>query len=141
MTDHDKRERIEALKLEISMIRDGRYNPSVHDPHREPRFFRDSITCLNVGLEEKKEPCSKCFLDQFVPPEHRDQEIACHYIPLNDRKETIALLEKTGDRDRLEAALLTWLYNTVARLEKELGQSQDSAQRAGPQSVPRPNVA
>ena len=80
----DKREMIERLKLEISMIRDGGYNPSVRAPRKELRVFRDSITCLNVGLEVKKEPCTSCFLISFVPPEHRDKTEPCHYIPLNE---------------------------------------------------------
>jgi hypothetical protein len=47
----DKREMIEKLKLEIAMVERGGYNPSVHDPRTDPRIFRDSITCLNVGLD------------------------------------------------------------------------------------------
>ena len=116
----DKREMIEALKAEINLIRDGRYVPSVGEPGRQRRFFRDSITCLNVGLEKKQEPCDRCFLSRFVPPENLDKEIACHHIPLNSCGDTVASLEKEGDRVKLEAALLTWLYHTVARLEKEV---------------------
>ena len=46
--------------------------------------------------------------------------MACHDIPLNDRGETLAALEAKGDPEKTEAALLSWLYKTVARLEKEI---------------------
>ncbi len=140
MSEHfDKREIMEALKLEINMIRDGRYlTPRAV---REPLLFRSPGVCLGMGPQPVKGPCMHCFLIGFVPPEHRAKETACHYIPLNSRRDTITSLLTEGDTLKLEAALLTWLYNTVARLEKDLAQSQDSAQRAGPQSGPRPNVA
>jgi hypothetical protein len=114
----DKREMIENLKLEIAMVERGGYNPSVHDPRTDPRIFRDSITCLNVGLDQKREPCATCFLIQFVPREHWDKGMPCHYIPLNSRGDTVASLE--NDPDRLQVALLGWLYTTLARLQTDI---------------------
>ncbi len=111
----DKKETIEQLKMELTMVERGGYYPSVREPRQEPRVFLDSVSCLNVGLEEKQQPCSNCFLIQFVPPEHRDKPEPCHYIPLNSAGETVAGLQ--GDRDRLQVALLGWLYTTLARLE------------------------
>lgn len=115
----DKKEIIEKLKLEAGIVRDGGYNPSVHDPHSQPRIFRDSVSCLNVGLEIKKEPCDDCLLMTFVPPEHRDRENPCHYIPLNAKGETVASLEAAGDRERLQEELLSWLEDAIARAEEE----------------------
>jgi hypothetical protein len=117
----DKQELIDRLKLEIDVIEKGGYYPSVREPRRELRIFRDSVSCLNVGLEEKKEPCIHCFLMEFVPPEHRDKEDPCHYIPLNEAGETVASLSAQGDRERLQDAVLQWLKTTVARLEAETG--------------------
>ncbi len=116
----DKKEMIEKLKLEIKVIEKGGYNPSVREPRKEPRIFRDSVSCLNLGLEEKRDPCVQCFLIEFVPPEHRNAEEPCHYIPLNDRGDTVVSLEAEGDRERLQAELLGWLRFTITRLEKEL---------------------
>ena len=56
----DKKEMIEQLKFEIEMIEKGGYDASVREPRKNPEIFRDSITCLNVGLEEKEHPCSSC---------------------------------------------------------------------------------
>ncbi len=117
----DKREMIDQLKLEIQVIEKGGYYPSVREPREELRTFRDSVTCLNVGLEEKQHPCTSCFLIEFVPPELKDTEgDLCHKIPLNDRGDTVESLEREGDRDKVQAAVLAWLKNTVARLEREL---------------------
>jgi hypothetical protein len=119
----DKREMIEALKLEIQVIEKGGYDPSVHSPHEEPRIFRDSVTCLNLGLSdnEKKEPCSSCFLIEFVPPQFRNSnDDPCHKIPLNEKGDTVESLVKEGDRDKLEKTLLAWLRKTIACLEAEL---------------------
>lgn len=117
----DKKEMIEALKLEIEVIERGGYHPSVHEPHRVARTFRDSVICLNVELEEKERPCSECFLIEFVPPELRESGgDVCHKIPLNDRGDTVESLEREGNPDKLQATVLNWLKRTVARLEAEL---------------------
>ncbi len=117
----DKKATIEALKLEIEFIEKGGYYPSVHDPHRQPRAFRDSIICLNLGLDEKREPCTSCFLTEFVPPHLREGGgNLCHKIPLNDRGDTVESLEREGNTDKLQAAVLGWLKRTVARLETEV---------------------
>ena len=68
----DKKEMIAQLKLEIDVIEKGGYNPSVREPRKEVRPFRDSVSCLNLGLDEKQEPCASCFLTEFVPPELRE---------------------------------------------------------------------
>lgn len=116
----DKREMIEQLKLEIEVIEKGGYHPSVREPRKEVRAFRDSVTCMNLGLAEKEQPCTSCFLSEFVPPDVRHGEgDLCHKIPLNERGDTVESLEREGDRDKAQAAVLAWLTKTVARLEKE----------------------
>lgn len=114
----DAKEMIEKLKFEIEMIEKGRYFPTVREPRRTPEIFRDTITCLNVGLEERKYPCSSCFLSEFVPPEFRDSAgIICHKIPLNDKGDTIESLKAHDDPYQLQDAVLAWLRNTVMTLE------------------------
>ena len=117
----NKQVMLEALKLEIKVIEKGGYYPSVRDPRTTPRTFRDSVSCLNLGLEEKQHPCEECFLIEFVPPELRNSgDDPCHKIPLNERGDTVESLEREGNRDKLQATVLAWLKNTVARLEKEV---------------------
>ena len=118
--ENDKRDILSKLKLEAGILRDGGYNPSVREPHHQPRIFRDSVTCLNVGLEVKREPCANCLLMRFVPAEHRTKDNPCHHIPLNSQGETVASLEARSDRERLEGTLLTWLEARIGEAEKEI---------------------
>jgi hypothetical protein len=115
-----KKEMIEKLKFEIEMIEKGRYFPSVREPRQDPEIFRDTITCLNVGLTEKKYPCSSCFLSEFVPPEFRGSDgTICHKIPLNEKGETIESLKADDDPYKLQGTVLGWLKNTVKKLEQK----------------------
>jgi hypothetical protein len=112
-------EMIGQLKFEIEMIEKGRYYPSVREPRPNREIFRDTITCLNVGLSEKRFPCSSCFLSEFVPPELRNcKGESCHKIPLNEKGDTIESLKAADDPYRLEETVLGWLKNTVTTLEQ-----------------------
>jgi hypothetical protein len=117
----DKKEMIQQLKFEIQMIEKGGYHPSVREARHDPEIFRDSITCLNVGLEVKEHACSSCFLSEFAPPEVRNSnDDLCHKIPLNEKGDTVESLKAEGDPYKLQATVLGWLKNTVAKLEQEL---------------------
>ena len=112
-------ELIEKLRLELNVVERGGYAPSVHEPRRQMRIFRDSASCPNVDLEVRETPCRQCFLIEFVPPEHQDQEDPCYYILANAQGETITPLIKSGDAAQLLETLRSWLQETIARLEKE----------------------
>ena len=114
-----RKQLIDQVKLEILFLERGGYHPSVHTPHEEPRIFRDSVGCLNFGLEQATEPCTTCSWMEFVPPEHRLKEHPCQYIPLNALGDTVASLDAAGQRDKLKEKLLAWLRDTLARLESE----------------------
>jgi hypothetical protein len=121
----DKIEMIQQLKFEVEMIEKGGYHPSVREARREPEIFRDSITCLNVGLEEKEHACSSCFLSEFAPAEVRNSNgDICHQIPLNEKGDTVESLKAEGDPEKLQAAVLGWLKKTVAKLEQEVAVSK-----------------
>ena len=121
----DKQELIQQLKFEIEMIEKGGYQPSVRDSHHVPEIFRESISCLNVGLEKKAQPCSNCFLSEFVPSELRDSGgDLCHKIPLNEKGDTIESLKEEEDPEKLRATVLRWLETTVANLEREVAASK-----------------
>jgi hypothetical protein len=108
-----KEEIIHKLKWELDILNMGGYAPS---QYRDARIFRDSINCPNLGLHSQVTPCSECFLNLFVPPEHRDKDTACHHIPLNERGDTVASLNRAGDNEKLQNALRTWLQKTISRL-------------------------
>ena len=120
----DKKTMLDALKMEIMVIERGGYHPSVHSPHDEPRIFRDSVSCLNLGLSDDKRelPCSSCFLIDFVPERFKNSnDDPCHKIPLNAEGETVESLVKTGARpEDIQATVLAWLKAQVKKLEAEL---------------------
>jgi len=117
---NDLEEILNQLKLQRSILKDGGYGRSVHTPWKEERLFRDSITCLNVSEEVKKHPCNECLLWEWVPEDHKDEDIPCHFIPLNEQGKSIADLEEAGKREEAEQALLVWLDSTIQKLEERL---------------------
>jgi len=120
------RDIIDELKLERDVLKNGGYGRSVRTPWKEERLFRDSITCLNLGQEVRRHPCSECLLWEWVPEDHKEADIPCHFIPLNKRGESIASLEDAGARTEAENALLEWLNVTIQELEEKLA-VQESA--------------
>jgi len=122
------KEIIDQLKLERDVLKSGGYGRSVRTPWKPTNLFRDSVTCLNFDEPVKQHPCNECVLWEWVPENCRDEDIPCHFIPLNERGENIAsFLEDARDRDDAEAALLEWLNSTIAKLEAKLPQPQANA--------------
>ena len=119
----DIRDIIEHLKLQRDIVKDGGYGRSVRTPWKEERLFRDSITCLNVTEQVKKHPCNECLLWEWVPDAHKDEDIPCHFIPLDGRGQSIAELEEAGKREEAEQALLVWLDSTINDLEVKMAKS------------------
>jgi hypothetical protein len=126
-----KEEIIEKLKLERSIVADGGYGRSVRTPWRPTEYFRDSISCLNVGEPEKVHPCTECFLIKYVHPAHRDKELPCHFIPLSREGETIYSLLRIGDVEKLVQLLLEWFDTTIEWEQKSLdtSNSEQTAKR------------
>ena len=120
----DLKEILEQLKIERSIVAGGGYGRSVRTPWKEERLFRDSLTCLNFLEEVRKHPCNECLLWEWVPEDHKEEDIPCHFIPLNERGESIASLEERGDREDAEKILLNWLDSTIQRLEAKLAEQE-----------------
>jgi hypothetical protein len=118
----DLEEIIEHLKLQRNILKNGGYGRSVRTPWKPTKLFRDSVTCLNFDEVVKQHPCNECLLWEWVPEEHRDEDIPCHFIPLNERGESIASLEEAKDREEAEKALLGWLNSVLEHLEAKLAQ-------------------
>jgi len=125
----DIKEIIEQLKLERDILKDGGYGRSVRTPWKPTTLFRDSVTCLNFGETVKKHPCNECLLWEWVPDGERqcEHDIPCHFIPLNERGDTIATLEQENDREKAEGALLNWVERTIAALEEKVRRSEEVA--------------
>ena len=93
------------------------------DPRGHPGRLQTSSgipsLAANFGATGKLHPCADCLLWEYVPQEYRNEDVPCHFIPLNARGDTISSLEARGDRERAERALLDWLDNTIRELEEK----------------------
>ena len=114
-----------TLKQELEFVDHAGYKKPVNsrqplfcmesgETHRKAVFIEDSPSCP----KEKYCACNPegdCVLLNFVPQESRHETLPCHHIPLNEKGETIATLER--DRDKVEPALRNWLVRTIEKLE------------------------
>lgn len=115
---------IDQLKLQRDILKSGGYGRSVRTPWKPTKLFRDSVTCLNFDEVVKRHPCNECLLWEWVPENRRDEDLPCHFIPLNDRGDCIASLEDAKDREEAENALLGWLDSVLEHLEAKLPQER-----------------
>ncbi|HKT48630.1 MAG TPA: hypothetical protein VJP87_13995 [Candidatus Acidoferrales bacterium] len=115
----ENRNLLEVLKAELKFLESGGYRNTARAPWRPHFIFQDSPTCLNFDPMEPPRPCSDCVLSRVMPEEVRDRAVACRYIPLNERGETMDSLYRSASSRELEAAVATWLKATILRLEQE----------------------
>ena len=109
---------LDMLKFELRFLEDGGYGRSTRTPMPTITFV-DSPSCLNFNDPSRPHPCDECMLMHFVPAEHHAEFRPCHFIPLNDRGQTVDSLHAWGTQAELEENLREWLRNSIKRLEKE----------------------
>ena len=119
----DRQTLLETLRGELAFIESGGYRKSTHAQWRPQLIFEDSPTCLNHDPTQPRKPCNECLLMTLVPKEFSERRVPCRYIPLNARGETLDLFYRTGTREELEAAVVTWLRATIEQLEREKEQT------------------
>jgi len=124
---NDKRDVLEVLKFELNFLEQGGYGRSVRTPWKPTSIFQDSLSCINFNDPERPHPCTECLLHDFVPPEHREESVPCHFIPLNPEGETVDTLERQAHQLEMEEALRNWLRATIARIEKERAEQNSQA--------------
>ncbi len=115
----DDRDILGILKDELEFIEKGGYGRSVRTPWKPTSALQDSLTCINFGDPSRAHPCSDCRLMEFVAPEHRAENIPCHFIPLTESGETIEDLELKENQSQLEESLKQWLRKKISELEAE----------------------
>ena len=116
---NDNRDPLEVLQAELNFIEKGGYGRSVLTPWKPVSLLRDSLSCLNYCDANQTQPCSDCFLIDFVPPEEQRRRLPCHHIPLNETGETIETIERRADQLELEDTVKQWLRSTIKRLQEE----------------------
>ena len=115
----DERDILEILKDELDFIEKGGYGRSVRTPWHEKSTFQDSLSCINYGYPYRAHPCNECHLLNFVSPEHRTQQVPCHFILLNTDGETIEDLEQQENQAKLEQEVKGWLRARIKEIEEE----------------------
>jgi hypothetical protein len=115
----DKRDILEILYDELDFIDKGGYGRSVRTPWQPKSAFRESLTCINYSDANHTLPCDECHLIDFVSPEHQREEVPCHFIPLNEKGETLETLELEENQAKLERAVKDWLYARIRKIEEE----------------------
>jgi len=121
---NNQRNLLEVLRRELEFLEKGGYRK----PSWRPNFiFEDSPTCINYGDPHRSIPCSECVLMQLVPPDGRKERVPCRHIPIDGLGRTIDTLYRTGSQEEVEAAVRSWLQETIARLEREMLQPKAAA--------------
>lgn len=115
----DERDILAILKDELDFIEKGGYGRSVRTPWHDKSTFQDSLSCINYGYPYRAHPCNECHLLSFVSPEHRTEEVPCHFIPLNTDGETIEVLEQQDNQAKLEREVKAWLRARIKEIEEE----------------------
>jgi hypothetical protein len=110
---------LDILRLELEFLELGLYRAPTAG--RPLLIFQDSPACSRYGAAT----CPNCVLMQFVPSECRCEPVPCHHIRLNDARETVDSLYRTGTQEELEEALGRWLKLTIKRLEEKQMQTGD----------------
>lgn len=111
---------LDVLKCELNFLGKGGYRRSAQAPWRGPLIFEDSPTCKSYYREQNARPCGECLLLQFVPPGMRERKVACRYIPLNTRGDSLDSFYRVAYEPEIEEAVGQWLESNIERLETEL---------------------
>jgi hypothetical protein len=118
----DDRDILEVLKAELSFLENNGYARSARMPWQAKSAFQDSLTCINYGHPYRAHPCNECHLLEFVNPENQGKSIPCHFIPLNEKGDTIDSLELEENERKLEQSLKDWLKVIIHGLEEDRSQ-------------------
>lgn len=113
----DDRDILELLRAELSFAEKGGYGRSTRTPWKPKSPFEDSLTCINYPYLEMAHPCAECHLINFVPTEHSQERVPCHFIPLNETGETVDSIELEDNQQKLEGVLKAWLRSKIMKIE------------------------
>ena len=115
----DDRDILDILKGELDFIEKGGYGRSVSTPWQTKSIFQDSLTCINYADPKRAHPCNECHLLDFVSPEHKSEEVPCHFIPLDEAGETVESLEFEDNEAKLERKVKDWLRARIREIEEK----------------------
>jgi len=113
---------LKRLKAELAFLESGGYQHSSRSPWRAPYVFEESPSCPNFSERARPHTCEECWLIQYVPPDLRDEQVPCRFIPLGANT-TVDSLYRYGTLEETEEALRKWLHERIRELEAELSEA------------------
>jgi len=113
----DDRDVLELLKSELAFVENGGYSHISQTHWRPSSVFHDSPTCLNFADPNRNARCEDCLLTALVPPGRLEEEVPCHFIPLNPEGETVHYLENNEPPEVVEQRVMEWLRRMIGVLE------------------------
>jgi len=116
------RDLLKRLKAELAFLESGGYQHSSRSPWRAPYVFEESPSCPNFSERARPHTCEECWLIQYVPPDLRDEQVPCRFIPLGANT-TVDSLYRYGTLEETEEALRKWLHERIRELEAELSEA------------------
>jgi len=116
------RDLLKRLKAELAFLESGGYQHSSRSPWRAPYVFEESQSCPNFSERARPHTCEECWLIQYVPPDLRDEQVPCRFIPLGANT-TVDSLYRYGTLEETEEALRKWLHERIRELEAELSEA------------------
>jgi hypothetical protein len=114
---------LKRLKAELAFLEGGGYRRSPRLPWRAPYVFEESPSCPNSSDPSRPHACEDCWLIEFVPPDLRDEQVPCRFIPLAANGVTVDSLYRHGTPAETEEALGKWLRERIHELEAELSEA------------------
>ena len=107
---------IRLLEAELDLIEGGGYGLRAGRPPEEHPMFSESLACINHWIVPGHEGgCEQdCALMQFVPDQHKQEELPCHFIPLNSAGQTVQSF--AGNQELLEETVKGWLREKIRQL-------------------------
>ncbi len=113
----DKRTLVMLLRQEILNSRRG----------RGAAIFSHTLLCPNHSKGTVEESCLQCRLQEYIPPELRQQLMPCFDIPLDSAGRTLDLLTQKSSLQECEQAMRAWMEKTLEQLETGLAAEKNSS--------------
>jgi len=117
----NKADLIRLLEAELDLIEGGGYGQPAGQPNAQRPMFYHSLVCINHwDVPDHDSEChDNCALLDAVPPEHKNEKLPCHFIPLNPAGDTVESLAARSGQEQVQEQVKIWLRATIERLKKE----------------------
>lgn len=107
---------LKLLKGELQFLESGDFKYCPRSPWCAPQNFNEYPTCTSRLVDF--DVCKECWLMQFIPPEHREEEIPCRFVQLTADGASVDSLCRFSTPLKTEEILRCWLQLRIHELGK-----------------------